>query len=151
MICIPLVVHKPFPDGRWRQLLHSYVKLLIKLRGKYFHTVTGSHSVPLCRHPVAQISSCLQWLTPVTGSVEALTRAGRRCLCTSCDHLVAGEDGPARWRNAVGGVGWRWRFHMCGHYVATKLGAAVSLPLLIPVPSDASGIHSNWVSKSSAH
>lgn len=40
---------------------------------------------------------------------------------------------------------------MCGHDVGVKLGAAVSLPLLIPVPTGASGIHSNGVSKSSAH
>lgn len=72
VMCIPLVGHKPLPDGRWRQLLHSCVKLLVKLRGECFHTDTGSDSVPLCR-----LSSCLQ---PLTGSVEVSTRAVRSCL-----------------------------------------------------------------------
>lgn len=56
LMCILSVVHEPIPDGGWRQLLCCCMKLLLKLGLSI--SVTSSHSVPWCRHPVAQTSSC---------------------------------------------------------------------------------------------
>lgn len=83
MICISLVIHKPFPDGRWRQLLHAYVKLLIKLQD--------------ISTQLLEVILCLCADTLWHKSVPACSNCQCGCAEPSCEwvslHLGASEDG----------------------------------------------------------